>query len=88
MTLRYAFVAMLAAGIATAAAAQGPAQPQAQVAAEKGAPNDRVCRKEAETGSLVRKRRVCRLRSEWDALAQAARDRMSEGQMSGSSSGN
>jgi hypothetical protein len=88
MPLRYVFVAAVMAMAATAASAQN-ASPQPQPApAAKEAPTDRVCRKEAETGSLVRKRKTCRSRAEWDAMAQAARNQMTEGQMSGSSSGN
>jgi len=88
MTSRYVLVAALIACAPTLAAAQTPAPAATPAAAAKDAQSERVCRKESETGSLVRKRKVCRTRAEWDALAQASRDRMSEGQMSGSSSGN
>lgn len=65
------------------AAEPAPAQSQAQQADQSKV----VCRKEAETGSLLKKRRVCRTKRDWEIAAQAARDAMSQGQMSGGASG-
>jgi len=62
-----------------------PAQSQPQ--AEQVEQSKVVCRKEAETGSLLKKRRVCRTKRDWEIAAQAARDAMSQGQMSGGASG-
>ena len=33
-----------------------------------------ICRREAQIGSLVRKKKVCRTESEWRTLAQEAKD--------------
>lgn len=63
------FVAILLA-IAAAALAQG-----STAASPTGAtdPNKRICKRTVDTGSLVRGKRVCRTRAEWDRLAEAAR---------------
>ena len=81
---------ILIAGLLMAApvTAAEPAQPQPQPQAQQAEQSKVVCRKEAETGSLLKKRRVCRTKREWEAAAQASRDSMSQGQMSGGSSGN
>lgn len=78
---------LLMAAPATAAEPAQP-QPQAQAQAEAAEQSKVVCRKEAETGSLLKKRRVCRSKRDWEGAAQASRDAMSQGQMSGGSSGN
>ena len=36
----------------------------------------KVCRSEAETGSLLTKRRVCRTQAEWDRLAEQTEEDM------------
>lgn len=73
--------------IAAPATAAEPAQPQSQPQAQQADQSKVVCRKEAETGSLLKKRRVCRTKRDWEIAAQAARDAMSQGAMSGGSSG-
>ena len=75
--------------IAAPATAAEPAQPQSQSQpqAQQADQSKVVCRKEAETGSLLKKRRVCRTKRDWEIAAQAARDAMSQGAMSGGSSG-
>ena len=65
------------------AVAAEPKQPQAQQAEQSKV----ICRKEAETGSILKKRRVCYTKRQWDQAGQASRDAMTQGQMSGSSSG-
>jgi hypothetical protein len=59
------------------------AQPQAQPAEQSKV----ICRKETETGSILKKRRVCYTKRQWEQAGQASRDSMTQGQMSGSSSG-
>jgi predicted transglutaminase-like cysteine proteinase len=60
----------LSAGIA-------PAMAQPSAARADSAPADdserRICRRSAETGSLVRRRRECRTQAEWDRLAASGR---------------
>ena len=83
---------ILIAGLLMAApvTAAEPAQPQqqAQPQPQSAEQSKVVCRKEAETGSLLKKRRVCRSKRDWEVAAQASRDAISQGQMSGGSSGN
>ena len=47
-----------------------------------------ICKKQSEVGSLVRKKRVCKTAEEWERIADASRDSMTQGQMSGGSNGN
>lgn len=58
---------MAAAGLAaaTAAAAQraNPPAPKPKL----------ICKRSADTGSLIAKRRECRTREEWDRIAEASR---------------
>ncbi len=56
--------------ITAAALAQGAAAlPRSDVAnAQK-----RICKRTVDTGSLVRGKRECRTRAEWDRIAEAAR---------------
>lgn len=61
-----------------------PAQPQTAVLDEK---DKVVCRREVETGSIAKRKKICHTKREWEALAQRTRDAMDQGQMSGSSSG-
>ena len=80
-------LALIAAGLlmvpASAFADEAPTAPQATATAEAKL----ICKKETESGSLVRKKRVCRTRAEWDRLSQTSQNALGEGQMSGSSSG-
>ena len=68
---------------APAVAAESTSTPQAQQAEQSKV----ICRKEAETGSILKKRRVCYTKRQWEQVGQASRDAMTQGQMSGSSSG-
>jgi hypothetical protein len=77
---------LLAAGgmlMAAPAVATEPTQPQAQQAEQSKV----ICRKETETGSILKKRRVCYTKRQWEQAGQTSRDAMTQGQMSGSSSG-
>lgn len=48
--------------------------PQAsQAKADAPQKERRICRKLADTGSLIARKRECRTAAEWDQLAQAAR---------------
>lgn len=79
----------VAAGLLAApAVAQTPA-PAAQTAATVDPMDKMVCKREEETGSLVKKKKkVCATRRQWEALAAQTRDAMGQGQMSGGTSGN
>lgn len=66
------------------AVATEPTPPQSAQQAEQ---SKVICRKEAETGSILKKRRVCYTKRQWEQAGQASRDAMTQGQMSGSSSG-
>ena len=70
--------------MAAPAVATEPTPPQGAQQAEQ---SKVVCRKEAETGSILKKRRVCYTKRQWEQAGQASRDAMTQGQMSGSSSG-
>jgi hypothetical protein len=86
--VRIHIVTALAVGgflMAVPAAATEVAKPQAE--ARSDAPSKVICRKEAETGSILKKRRVCYTKRQWDQASQASRDAMTQGQMSGSASG-
>lgn len=43
----------------------------AEAAAPPAAPNKRICRRFAATGSMIPSRRECRTAAEWDRLAEA-----------------
>lgn len=60
---------MLSILFALAIAGDAPA-----TASETLSPEKTICRREAQIGSLVRKKKVCRTESEWRALAQEAKD--------------
>jgi hypothetical protein len=66
---------------------QTTASDGAQVKVQEDKASKVVCRREAETGSLVKKRRVCRTVREWDEADRITRAAMTEGQMSGGSRG-
>ncbi|MDO9487813.1 MAG: hypothetical protein Q7J32_05520 [Sphingomonadaceae bacterium] len=61
-----------------------PAQPQTAAVDDK---DKVVCRREVETGSIAKRKKICHTKREWEALAQRTRDAMDQGQMSGSASG-
>jgi hypothetical protein len=69
--------------MAAPAVAAEPTPPAAQQAEQSKV----ICRKETETGSILKKRRVCYTKRQWEQAGQASRDAMTQGQMSGSSSG-
>ena len=79
----------VAAGLLGApAVAQTPA-PAAQTAATVDPMDKVVCKREEETGSLVKKKKkVCATKRQWEELAAKTRDAMGQGQMSGGTSGN
>lgn len=54
------------AGCAAAAFAQAPDQPATQHRGTGNDPNEMVCINEAEIGSRLAKRRVCRTRAQWE----------------------
>ena len=87
MKLKYVMLAAAGVSLASAPvyAQDKPKAPESTPSAE--APK-LVCKKLAESGSLVRKKRVCRTQEEWDRFSQASRDAMGQGQMSGGTSGN
>ena len=74
---------MLMTAPVVAAQPTAPQAPQAEQAEQSKV----ICRKEAETGSILKKRRVCYTKRQWEQAGQASRDAMTQGQMSGSSSG-
>ncbi len=62
-------VAVLGVAVSGPAAA---ATPQANAPAKE----KRICRSEIETGSLVKKRKTCKTRAEWDAQVRTAGDKL------------
>ena len=80
---------LLAAGVlltqTSAIAAEPVPAPQAKKAAVEQPKV--ICRKEVATGSIAKKRRVCRTERAWEQAAQQSRDTVTQGQMSGGSSG-
>lgn len=88
-TVRFNQLMILAVGgmlMTAPAVAAEPNKPEAQKA-QQAEQSKVICRKEAETGSILKKRRVCYTKRQWDQAGQASRDAMTQGQMSGSSSG-
>ena len=59
------------------AVVQGSNAPKAAVEADKVTPDGDpiICRKVAETGSLVKKSKKCYTRAQWERIAEAARAR-------------
>ena len=54
------------------AAAPVPADTPTAPKPAKGSPDEMVCRREVDTGSLVARRRTCMTRAQWQAQAEAA----------------
>ncbi len=75
------FAAVAAASLAfTAAGAAEPGKPQLD--------DDKViCKKSVDTGSLIRGKKRCMTRKQWNQLAEATRQQTMDGQNSGSASG-
>ena len=72
-TLRVALIGAVACAIQTAAIAAGSDAPAAGTSAE--ADKDKIiCRKTAEIGSLVRKKKECFTKAEWDKIYAAHRE--------------
>lgn len=71
----------------TAPVAADEAAPAQPAAAAPKAESKLICRKETETGSILKKRRVCYTKRQWDQASAASRDSMTQGQMSGGASG-
>ena len=65
---------MLSLLFALAMAGEAPAS----TAVASPAPEKLICRREAQIGSLVRRKKVCRTEAEWKAVAQESKD-MSNG---------
>ncbi len=88
MRLNSLILLPLAAGLLAAPAVAQTAAPATQTAATADPMDKVVCKREEETGSLVKKKKkVCATRRQWEALAAKTREAMDQGQMSGSASG-
>ncbi len=72
-----AFVTVAMSGAALAAEPAKPALSDDKV----------VCKKSVDTGSLIRGKKRCMTRKQWNDLAEATRQQMMDGQNSGSASG-
>jgi len=67
---RMALVILLMVQGAVASAEQAvPAQPKPS----KGSAEEKICRSEAPTGSLITSKRICMTRAQWQAQADASR---------------
>ncbi|UZK68107.1 hypothetical protein OKW76_08425 [Sphingomonas sp. S1-29] len=65
---------MMSVYLAIAMVVFSPAQASDPAPAPTAASEKRICKKTAETGSLVSRRKECRTRAEWDRIASAARE--------------
>jgi hypothetical protein len=54
-------------------ATEAAAEPEVQAASAED-PNETVCRREAETGSRLAARRICRTRAQWEAAQRELRN--------------
>lgn len=79
---------LLAAGGLLTLAPANANEPTPPVQAQQPERSKVICRKETETGSILKKRRVCYTKRQLDRASDASRDAMTQGQMSGGSSGN
>ncbi len=91
----FALAALLSSGLAFAVAAETPlvpppppapaAQPEVdpEQAKQDAFDNEVICRTEDETGSRLRKKKICMTRKEWLSSAQDAQDATSGLQRSG-----
>jgi hypothetical protein len=83
-----ACAALAAWGLAAAAQAGDPPPPQqsSQPAADqpkKPDPQDRIiCREDTETGSRIKRNRICHTKREWDQIAEDARRSLDGNQVS------
>jgi hypothetical protein len=69
-------------GLLLASSPQATATPQAEPPAEK-----KICRREIETGSLIKGKKICYTAKQWQKLADANRDEIERTVSSGSASG-
>ena len=69
-----------AAAAGTAAIAQSPTPVQDTKIGPGNDPNQVICIREAEIGSRLATRRVCRTRQEWEEARQQFRDRLDRAQ--------
>jgi hypothetical protein len=63
---------------AAAVAASGPAATPAANDAGVNAKPKRICTTHVETGSLAKKRKICKTPAEWDAQVRASGDKLEE----------
>lgn len=60
------------------AALLGAASPIAMAAADPAAADKKICKREKQIGSLVRAKKICRTKAEWDEAAEQARQDVGE----------
>jgi predicted outer membrane protein len=60
------------------AAASGPATAQPATESAVPAKPKRVCTIDVETGSLAKRRKICKTPAEWDAQVRAAGDKLED----------
>lgn len=72
MRMRCALTAASAVLVLSVSARAADPKPPASTSASTGMSDDRIiCRKTAEVGSLVRRKKQCFTKAEWDKLAEA-----------------
>jgi hypothetical protein len=56
----------------------GAASPTTAVSAMADAPaaEKKICKREKQIGSMVRKKKTCRTKAEWDVIADGSRDEL------------
>lgn len=74
-------------GLMFAAAPASAATPTAAVAPADKPEEKKICRKEVETGSLIKGRKTCYTAKQWQKIADANRDDIERTSSSGSQSG-
>jgi hypothetical protein len=72
--MSFKILVAVAAAIAVSGAAMGRSSNDASVPAK----TNRVCKTNVETGSLVKKRKICKTLAEWDAQIRVAGDKLDE----------
>jgi invasion protein IalB len=81
MTMRSALFALAAGALAAAgpslAQTAAPAAPAVATAQAPASGEDKVvCKREAETGSLLAAKKVCHTQGDWDRMARDSRDQV------------
>lgn len=77
----------LVTGLLLAAAPDAAATPETATAPAEQPAEKKICRREIETGSLIKGKKICYTAKQWQKISDATRDELESRASSGSASG-